>query len=51
MIRTLTTAFALTLLPALASAACWEGHERQAMSCADGMVFDAETNTCKVVSG
>ncbi|MGR3495054.1 hypothetical protein [Citreimonas sp.] len=50
MIRTIFAAATLVLMPALASAACYGGHE-QAMSCADGMVLDTETNTCTVVSG
>ncbi|SDX97357.1 adenylosuccinate lyase [Citreimonas salinaria] len=50
MLRTLFAAAALTLVPALASAAC-DAHDRQAMSCTDGMIYDAATNTCKVVSG
>lgn len=44
------TAFAaaiLALLPALASAECWSGHaSNQAMSCAEGSAYDAETGTC-----
>lgn len=43
---TLKTAFAalmLSLAPMIASAAC-PGH--QAMSCADGMVWDHETGNC-----
>ncbi len=51
MIRTIIAAAALTLMPALASAACYGGHERQAMTCGDGMVFDPGTNSCKVVTG
>ncbi len=50
-IKTLLAAAALTLSPALAMAACYEGHEKQAMSCADGTVYDTATNSCKVVSG
>ena len=44
MFRTLLTAAILSALPILAAAQC--EHERQAMSCAEGMVFDQETGTC-----
>lgn len=48
-IKTLLTTLALTLASATAGfAAC--GHDTAAMSCADGTVYDAETNTCKVIS-
>ena len=43
----LKTAFAallLSLAPMLASAACPGGH--QAMSCAEGMVWDSQTGDC-----
>lgn len=39
----------LALAP-VAAAAC-PAHETQAMSCAEGSVFDAATNSCKVVTG
>lgn len=42
-------AAALALAPALAFASgC--SHEKQAMSCAEGSVYDADTGTCKEVS-
>lgn len=50
MIRTIFAAAMLALMPALASAACG-GHERQAMTCTDGTIYDAATDTCKVVTG
>jgi hypothetical protein len=51
-IKTLLTTAALTLASATSSvAACQWGHEEAKMSCADGMVYDADTNSCKVVSG
>ena len=43
----------IALMPGLAAAQCF-GHsaERQAMSCADGTMFDTETGTCvPVVTG
>ncbi len=33
-----------------ALAAC-SGHSDQAMTCTDGTAYDAETGTCKVVTG
>jgi hypothetical protein len=43
--KTLAAAVALTLLPALSYAAgC--SFDRQAMSCAEGSVYDAESGTC-----
>ncbi|MBS0123915.1 adenylosuccinate lyase [Thetidibacter halocola] len=47
--KVLVTTALLALTPALAFAAC--GHEQQAMSCADGTVYDAATGSCKVVTG
>jgi hypothetical protein len=49
--KTLLTA-ALLVLGSVASgyAAC-SGHSEQAMTCADGTVYDTETGTCKVVTG
>jgi hypothetical protein len=44
-IRTILTASVLAFLPALASASC-AYHERQASSCAEGYVWDAEARTC-----
>ena len=42
--KTALTVLVLALLPGLAAAQC--GHERQAMSCAEGSQYDAETGTC-----
>lgn len=43
--KTLAAAVALTIIPALAYAGgC--SFERQAMSCAEGMTFDAASGTC-----
>ena len=46
--KTLAVALALTLAPTLGLAmGCNYGkHEQQAMSCAAGTTFDADTNTC-----
>ncbi|SIS91479.1 hypothetical protein SAMN05421759_10683 [Roseivivax lentus] len=50
MIRTALTALALTVASTFsAMAAC--GHDSANISCADGMVYDSETGSCKVVSG
>lgn len=51
-IKTLLTTAALVVASATSTlAACNWGHEEAKMSCADGMVYDADTNTCQVVSG
>ncbi|MEM6693795.1 MAG: carbohydrate-binding module family 14 protein [Pseudomonadota bacterium] len=44
--RTLVTATVLTLTPLAALAECSWGHDEVAMSCAEGLVFDAESETC-----
>lgn len=44
MIRTMVCAAMLTVLPALSYAGCSGSH--QAMSCAEGTVWDADTQTC-----
>ena len=49
--KTLFAAAALALLPAIASASCGWHTQQQAMTCADGMAYDAESGTCKVVTG
>lgn len=51
--KTLAVALALTLAPTLGLAAgCNYGkQEQQAMTCAPGTVFDAETNTCVATTG
>lgn len=51
-IKTLLATAALTLATATSSfAACQWGKETASMTCAEGTVYDAETNTCQVVSG
>ncbi len=52
-IKTLLAAAALVVAPTLGLAmGCSSSkHETQAMSCADGTVYDPATNTCTVVSG
>ncbi|WP_191090116.1 hypothetical protein [Histidinibacterium aquaticum] len=47
--KTAFTVFVLALLPGLAAAQCG-GHDRQAMSCAEGSIYDAETGTCEPVT-
>ncbi|MBT8418037.1 MAG: carbohydrate-binding module family 14 protein [Silicimonas sp.] len=39
---------ALAMLPGAAMAACFDGHAKDdiVMSCADGQVYDAETQSC-----
>ena len=37
---------ALVALPSLAAAGCGYGTQKQAMSCAEGSVYDSETQTC-----
>ncbi|MEN8685157.1 chitin-binding domain-containing protein [Marivita sp.] len=50
-IKTLLTTAALTIATATSGfAACFD-HEEVSMTCANGSVYDADTNTCKVVSG
>lgn len=43
-LRTLAAALALAIVPSFSVAAC--GHDRQAMSCAEGSVYDAASGTC-----
>ncbi|MFP7572143.1 carbohydrate-binding module family 14 protein [Marivita sp. S2033] len=51
-IKTLLTTSALLIASATASfAECSWGKEHVTMTCSAGTVFDADTNTCKVVSG
>lgn len=53
-IKTLLATAAITLVTAtsgFAEGCQWGKHETASMSCAAGTVYDAETNTCKVVSG
>ena len=49
-LKAILAAAALTIAPITALAECTGGHQ-QAMTCASGSVYDAETNSCKVVSG
>lgn len=50
-IKTLLTTSALLIASATSSLAeCQWGKEQVTMTCASGTVYDAETNTCKVVS-
>ncbi|MFD1341776.1 adenylosuccinate lyase [Litorisediminicola beolgyonensis] len=51
MIKTTLTAAALFLASALGVSAACSGHSDQAMTCADGTVYDSESNSCKTVSG
>lgn len=44
MLKTLLTAAVLVATPFVAAAQC--SHSQQAMTCADGFVYDAETGTC-----
>ncbi|MWD30045.1 adenylosuccinate lyase [Aquicoccus sp. SCR17] len=44
-LKTLLAAAVLTLSPVIAGATC-SAHKDQAMSCADGLVWDAETSSC-----
>lgn len=45
-VRALLAALALTLVPAAALAAGCRSHDVQAMSCAEGSVWDAESRSC-----
>lgn len=49
--KTLFAAAVLALTPVFAMAECSWGHEQQVMTCAEGSQYDAETNSCKVVTG
>jgi len=48
-IKTFLTAAALVVAPALATAC--PAHDQAKMSCADGMVYDSASHSCKVISG
>ena len=49
--KTVLVALALTLAPALAFAqGCNYGKSQQAMSCAEGTVYDTATGTCVAAS-
>ena len=43
--KTLIVSLSLSLLPAVSFAMC-SGHEQQAQSCAQGMVWDSEQQAC-----
>lgn len=46
-LKTVLAALVLAAAPSFAIAECNWGHaNQQAMSCAEGMVFDPETQTC-----
>ena len=46
-IKTLLAALVIVGAPTLAAAECnWGQHETTAMSCAEGTVWDVETETC-----
>ena len=49
----LVVAVFLTMTPSLAMAMCFKGHaeEQITMSCPEGQVFDAETNSCITPTG
>lgn len=51
--KTLLISAALTVLPGVAMAlGCIHGQEQQAMSCAQGALWDSDTQSCKpIVSG
>lgn len=46
-LKMMFAAAALIVSPALATAACL-GHSEQVMTCADGLVYDAQSNSCIV---
>ncbi len=49
--KTMLVAVALTLAPTLSLAmGCNHSKQQQAMSCAEGSVYDAEKGTCVVVN-
>lgn len=49
--KTLLTAAALTLTSTVSTFAACSGHSQQVMTCAEGSVYDPESNSCTVVSG
>lgn len=50
MLKIALTTIILTLAPLTAFAECFGDHQ-QAMSCADGAVWDSETKSCIKVTG
>lgn len=51
MIKTLCAAVALTVATSVAAMAGCQGYGEARMTCADGLVYDTETGSCRVVSG
>ncbi len=50
--KTIFASLILAALPSIGFAGCsGYGHQEASMSCADGMVYDAETKACVTVSG
>ena len=50
--RTVLIAAVLATLPTITFAMCsGYGHQEATMSCADGMTWDKETNSCVTVTG
>jgi hypothetical protein len=49
--KTLAAAVALTLIPALGYAECSFGKHQQAMTCAEGSVYDAQSGSCVPTTG
>ncbi len=47
--KTVLAALALSLVPAIGSAACYGGHE-EATTCSDGMTYDTAQGACVVIS-
>lgn len=48
--KTLLTALVLTVLPASAFAICSHGKNQQAMSCAEGTVWDSASSSCVAIT-
>lgn len=49
--KTLLVTMLLAAAPGLAIAQCFGGKHESAMSCTEGMVYDAETRACVKVTG
>lgn len=49
-LKTAAFAIAITLAPTLSFAECSWGKSQQAMSCAQGSTYDAETQSCVPVT-
>lgn len=50
-IKTLLASAALALTTATAGIAGCSNHSETAMSCAEGMIYDAASNSCKLATG